>query len=92
VRDRDQRCVITGRSAVIDGVVWWDGFEVAHVFPLAFEEYWNDRNFSEWITVPPASESDGTINSVQNGMLLSRDMHALFASHQISINPDVCLS
>jgi len=38
VRDRDQRCVITGRSAVIDGVAWWDGFQVAHVFPLAYEQ------------------------------------------------------
>ena len=38
MRDRDQRCVITGRSAVIDGVAWWDGFEVAHVFPLAYEQ------------------------------------------------------
>ena len=91
VRDRDRRCVITGMPAVIDGVAWWDGFEVAHVFPLAYEEYWNNCNFSLWITVPPSPESDGTINSVQNGMLLTRDMRALFASHQISINPDVWL-
>ena len=92
VRYRDQRCVITGRAAVIDGVAWWDGFEVFHVFPLAYEEYWNKNKFSSWITAPPTPESDGTINSVQNGMLLTADMHALFASHQISINPDVRLS
>ncbi|PUU81425.1 hypothetical protein B9Z19DRAFT_1113409 [Tuber borchii] len=69
VRLRDRRCVITGRPAVINGVYYWDGFE---------------------ITVLPASGSHGTINSVQNGMLLTRDMHALFASYQFSINPDVC--
>lgn len=92
VRDRDRRCVITGRSAVIAGVAFWDGFEVAHVFPLAYEENWNNCNFSRWITVPPAFESHGTINSVQNGMLLTRDMHALFDSYQIAINPDVCLA
>ena len=92
VRDRDRRCVLTGIPAVINGVCWWDTFEVAHVFPLAYEEYWSNCNFSSWITVPPASESHGTINSVQNGMLLTRDMHALFASYQISINPDVCLA
>ncbi|KAG0642747.1 hypothetical protein HOY80DRAFT_881095 [Tuber brumale] len=88
VRVRDQRCVITGRKAIIDGVGFWTVFEVAHVFPLAYEEHWNENNFSRCITVSPASESEGSINSVQNGILLERTMHALFDSYEISINPD----
>jgi len=88
VRNRDRRCVITGRSAVINGVTYWEPFEAAHVFPLAYEEHWSQRNLGHWITVPPASASHGTINSVQNGILLTRDMHALFDCYQISINPD----
>jgi len=39
VRDRDERCVITGRPAVISGVTHWTTFEAAHVFPLAYEEH-----------------------------------------------------
>ncbi|KAG0126285.1 hypothetical protein HOY82DRAFT_587332 [Tuber indicum] len=80
VRNRDERCIITGRPAVISA---------AHVFPLAYEEHWNESNFSRWITIPPVSEWHGTINSVQNGILLTRDMHALFDSYELSINPDV---
>ncbi|KAG0633053.1 HNH endonuclease-domain-containing protein [Tuber brumale] len=88
VRNRDERCVITGRPAVISGVAHWTTFEAAHVFPLAYEEHWNKSNFSHWITVPPDSKWHGAINSVQNGILLTRDMHALFDSYELSINPD----
>jgi hypothetical protein len=88
VRGRDRRCVITGRPAVIDGVGFWTVFEVAHLFPLAHEGYWNDNNYGRWIDVPPVSESYGTINSVQNGILLERGIHALFDSYELSINPD----
>ncbi|KAG0638146.1 hypothetical protein HOY80DRAFT_968774 [Tuber brumale] len=81
VSNRDRRCVISGRSAVINGVTYWEPFEAAH-------EHWGHYNLSHWTTVPPASAPHGTINSVQNGILLSRDMHALFDCYQISINPD----
>ena len=64
-------------------------FEVAHIFPLAYEDIWDKSNYSSWITVPPANESDGTIHSVQNGILLSANMHALFDAYHVSINPDV---
>ncbi|KAG0643685.1 hypothetical protein HOY80DRAFT_1020080 [Tuber brumale] len=87
VRNRDQRCVITGRPAVINGVTFWEPFEAAHVFPRKYGGYWRGHNFGRWITIPPASESHGTINSVQNGILFTRDMHPLFDSYQISINP-----
>ncbi|RPA95700.1 hypothetical protein L873DRAFT_1696889 [Choiromyces venosus 120613-1] len=88
VRERDRRCIITGRPAVIAGVGFWTVFQATHIFPLAYERDWNDSGFSHWFTVPPASESDGYINSVQNGVFLAAVMHSLFDSYQISINPN----
>jgi hypothetical protein len=66
---------------------FWTGFEAAHIFPLAYEQYWNDYAYSRWITVP--ATSGGSINSVQNGMLLRDDIHTFFDSYIIAINPDV---
>ncbi|KAG0642746.1 hypothetical protein HOY80DRAFT_1102879 [Tuber brumale] len=88
VRLRDQRCVITGRPAILDGVAFWRVFEAAHIVPLKYQKHWNDNNFARWISIPPARESDGTINSVQNGILLESTMHCLFDSYKPSINPD----
>ncbi|PUU75870.1 hypothetical protein B9Z19DRAFT_1151983 [Tuber borchii] len=75
VRLRDLRCVITGASPVVDGVAFFESFESAHIFPIKHYGYWEEHKLGDWITIPPASESYGTINSVQNGMLLTRDMH-----------------
>jgi len=61
-----------------------------HIFPLAYERQWNDCNLSRLITVPPANESHGSINSVQNGIMLTCEMHQFFASYDLAINPDVC--
>jgi hypothetical protein len=68
----------------------WQGFEAAHIFPLAYEGHWNDNGYSRWITIPP--ENGGTINSVQNGLLLRSDIHQLFDSYIVSVNPDVRMS
>ncbi|PUU73776.1 HNH endonuclease-domain-containing protein [Tuber borchii] len=88
VRERDRRCVISGMRVLRPDLGRWTCFEVAHIFPLAYEDHWNKSNYSRWITIPPANESDGTIHSVQNGILLSANMHALFDAYHISINPD----
>ena len=88
VRLRDHRCVITGEEAVNADLGFWDGFDAAHIFPLAYERYWVEHNFGRWITATlPAT--GGSINSVQNGLLLRADIHGLFDSYMISINPDV---
>jgi len=64
-------------------------FDAAHIFPSEYQEYWNDCGFSDLITVPPATGSDGTINSPQNGILLDATAHVFFATYDVSINPDV---
>jgi hypothetical protein len=56
---------------------------------LAREGYWRQYNYGRWISLPP--ESGGTINSVQNGLLLESGIHRLFDAYAFSINPDVCI-
>ena len=87
VRQRDRRCVITRRPAVNAEFGNWRGFEAAHIFPLAYDGHWSDNHYGRWITIPPGT--GGSINSVQNGLLLTADIHILFDSYDISINPDV---
>jgi hypothetical protein len=89
VRLRDRRCIITGKVALGAQYDFWEGFEAAHIFPLAYEQHWRNNNFSRWITIRPAIGGD--INSVQNGILLRGDIHHLFDSYSFSINPDVCI-
>jgi hypothetical protein len=67
----------------------WRGFEAAHIFPLAYEEHWRNNNFARWISIPPIA--GGSINSIQNGILLNCTIHQLFNSFAFSINPDVCI-
>jgi hypothetical protein len=91
VRARDLQCVITGQRPPRAASGRWGGLEAAHIFPLAYDDQWNQSNYSNLITIPPASETAGNINSVQNGLLLRNDIHHLFDSYDFSINPDVCL-
>ena len=88
VRQRDRRCVITGRRALNTHRGIWRGFQTAHVFPLAYEGYWIQHDYDRWIDLYP--EVGGSINSVQNGLLLSNEVHDLFDNYDFSINIDVC--
>ena len=91
VRSRDSQCVISGRPVKTrNGVSSYTAFQAAHVFPLAYEGDWVKQNLGRWITEIPSR--GGSINSVQNGLLLTNDMHALFDTYCLSINPDVCIS
>jgi hypothetical protein len=66
----------------------WTFFEAAHIFPLAAGSLFISGNLSRWNKAPTG---DSGINSVQNGLLLSRHVHAAFDQYLISINPDVCI-
>lgn len=79
---------MTGQEALAAHRDNWHGFEASHIFPIAYEAYWTAHNFSRWITIIP--ERGGSINSVQNGLLLRSDIHQLFDSYDFAINPDVC--
>lgn len=87
VRARDGRCVVSKANnarAVGDD---WTGFDAAHIFPLAYEQYWNENDYGRWITIDPPQ--GGRINSVQNGILLRSHLHKEFDQYTFSINPDV---
>jgi hypothetical protein len=84
---RDRRCVVSGEEAINADISYWWGFEAAHIFPLIYEGYWIEHNYGRWITISP--ETGGSINSVQNGLLLRSDIHQLFNNYAFSINPDV---
>ncbi|PUU73127.1 hypothetical protein B9Z19DRAFT_1005929 [Tuber borchii] len=86
VRERDRGCVMTGKGARRAAVGYWVGLEAAYVFPLAYEHHWIKHNYGDWITLEP--ESRRSINSVQNGLLLWRDLRIYFDSYMVSINPD----
>ncbi|KAI9813908.1 MAG: hypothetical protein M1832_006055 [Thelocarpon impressellum] len=91
IRKRDRKCVVTGQSAEFGGFACYGLFEAAHIFPLALESQWiqhgHGRHISESSTL--ADQSHSMIHSTQNGMLLRRDIHNLFDSYGITINPDV---
>jgi hypothetical protein len=66
-----------------------DGFEAAHIFPLAYEDHWTEHGYDRWITI--RTELGVTINSVQNGMLLDSTIRHLSVSYHLSINPEVAM-
>ncbi|KIW85625.1 hypothetical protein Z517_01017 [Fonsecaea pedrosoi CBS 271.37] len=87
IRLRDRQCIISGWPVpTINDIYFWSGFEATHIFPLAYEGNWIKQNYGRWITSQPIQ--GGSINSVQNGMLLNSHIHQLFDSYSISINPD----
>ncbi|KAL6243151.1 hypothetical protein RBB50_009702 [Rhinocladiella similis] len=87
VRERDRQCLISGsRVPSHKGIDFFNGFQAAHIFPLAYEGHWIEQGFSRWITIQPPK--GGSINSVQNGILLLSHFHQLFDLYNISINPD----
>ena len=94
VRDRDKACVLTGKRPPRPNYPNWKIFEAAQIVPMAQEMYWIDMGFDDLIEIPPAgdSEADSAINSIQNGMLLSREVHVFFDDYDVSINPDVYIT
>ncbi len=62
----------------------WTGLDATHIFPLAYGSYWDLNEFGRWIT-----DGSGSINSVQNGILLASTQHKHFDMYLFSINLDV---
>jgi hypothetical protein len=85
VRSRDSRCVISIRKILGTYHGRWTGFKTAHIFPLPYEGYWNNNNYSRWITIAPESGKGGSINSVKNSILLNSAIHQLFDSYELRL-------
>jgi hypothetical protein len=91
VRARDGKCVISGE--VNDLAPWenWAGFQASHVFPLEHESLWIQYNYGRWITNMDGVVGSSKINSTQNGLLMSTNLHERFDQYLFSINPDVSI-
>jgi hypothetical protein len=89
VRLRDKRCIITGAKVLGAQYNRWHGFEAAHIFPLAYEQDWKNQDYKKYLSIIP--DVGGSINSIQNGILLDNTIHQLFSTYEFSINPDVCV-
>ncbi|KZF25242.1 hypothetical protein L228DRAFT_258695 [Xylona heveae TC161] len=100
LRARDGRCVLSGVVNLNAEMGDWSLFESAHVFPLEKESLWTRDDFGRWITDDDDDDDDdmdldmdhasniSKIHSCQNGLLLRRDLHTMFDSYLISVNPD----
>ncbi|KFY37365.1 hypothetical protein V495_07224 [Pseudogymnoascus sp. VKM F-4514 (FW-929)] len=84
VRTRDGRCVIT-RTGPIGGD--FIRLSAAHIFPIAHLGMWKSESWHRQITDDKYDGESG-INSVQNGILLRSDVHDLFDTFYIAVNPD----
>ena len=91
VRARDCKCVISGE--VNTGVQWgvWAGYEAVHVFPLEQESLWAQYDYGRWITNMDGVIGSSKINSPQNGLVMSGNLHTRFDQYLFSINPDVSI-
>ncbi|KAJ5804132.1 uncharacterized protein N7518_000435 [Penicillium psychrosexuale] len=85
---RDGRCVISGTINLLAQSDWWTGFEAAHIFPLEKEGLWVEYNFGRWITNMDHTTDVSKLNPVQNGLLMTSNLHNCFDQYAFSINPD----
>lgn len=83
------KCAITGRQA--PGANPRLTLAAARVFPLAQHQTWVNNNYERWITDRSAADDIGPdkMFSAQNGLTLIADVHILFDSFVVAINPDV---
>lgn len=89
IRLRDGKCVITGVVNTRAARGNWTLFEAAHIFPLEKENLWIQWGYNRWITDMDDTTGASKINSLQNGILLTTNIHKLFDQYLLSVNPDV---
>ncbi|KAF8535175.1 hypothetical protein BDD12DRAFT_918718 [Trichophaea hybrida] len=78
IRARDGRCVMSGMVN-----------RVAHIFPLEKgDPVWIQGSYGRWITDIDDTNGVSKINSLQNGILLRRDIHGIFDRYLLSVNPE----
>jgi len=90
IRARDKKCVISGLQVPEIHIQSdnWAPFQAAHIFPLEHESYWIQYDLGRWVTDLVSATKSSNIDSAQNGMLLTSDVHLKFDQYLISVNPD----
>ncbi|KAF8424373.1 hypothetical protein EV426DRAFT_574034 [Tirmania nivea] len=85
---RDGKCVISGMVHTRAPFKSTD-FVATHIFPLQAENVWIELGYGRCITdMDNAVGKTSKINSCQNGILLSRNIHHAFTQYLVSVNPD----
>lgn len=89
LRRRDGACAISGVQGIFNDPFLF--LQAAHVYPVARQSTWERNNYMQWITdTTPASRiGSNKLYSIQNGLLLSQNVHSLFDGFDISVNVDV---
>ncbi|KAL4882555.1 HNH endonuclease-domain-containing protein [Aspergillus karnatakaensis] len=90
VRERDDKCVITGDGLGNTTPVPYAGSDAAHIYPVSRVAEWRQQNLQQHITdTSPATAITQTgLYSAQNGLLLRSDIHHLWDNFLIAIDPD----
>lgn len=92
IRLRDAGCVLrnTRVNPLKDPRTAYSGYECAHIVPRSLlAEVWLPRGFYHHITNLEDKSPTAKINSDQNGIMLSSDLHAMFDAWKIGIDVDV---
>ncbi|KAJ5899719.1 hypothetical protein N7495_004463 [Penicillium taxi] len=88
VRLRDKICCFSGDAVLTWQYDMWEGWEAAHIFPVAKGSLWNQWGFGRWITNGATGRHLNSINSIQNGFLIGSTLHKIFDHFRVSANPD----
>ena len=91
VRKRDGGCVILSEVNETAEYDMWDGYDAAHIFPLHCENLWQQLGYGHWITNMNETNGISKINSFQNGLLMSSNLHKRFDQCLFSINPNASI-
>ncbi|KAH8803242.1 hypothetical protein F5884DRAFT_888367 [Xylogone sp. PMI_703] len=89
LRERDQVCAISGEDFRVRGNRFHN-LEAAHIYPVALVEEWNQQGYRRWITDTSPSTDIGKskLYSLQNGLLLSLNIHGSWDIFAIGVDPD----
>lgn len=89
VKDRDQKCVISGETSELADADDSDeepDLHTAHIFPVAWNNLLSTHVPDYAITYKHPDDSSG-VNSPQNGLLMKSEIHPLWNAYFISVNP-----
>lgn len=86
VRHRDQRCVISGTLVppVMVEAEYWVAFDVTDIVPLALDHIFPTLGISQLVS----NDQQPATNTPQNGLLFSANIHQLWDSYDLAVNPN----
>jgi hypothetical protein len=90
IRERDRTCAISGRTFRSRHRTF-NALQAAHIYPVSRLSEWNAQNYRRWISDTSSQHHIGQsgLYSLQNGLLLKADIHQLWDSWVIGVDPDV---